>query len=869
MTDVTYEFHSPLTLLREWQGTDDALREFLVTGYTMDLVFLERYCVSLARGLGARVTVLADAGQALHEAVDVRHAGRAYQHGQASCGGAFHPKLVVLLGDDVVWAAIGSGNPTMAGWGHNHELWLVLRTSRPGGPQALADLGDWLIDLPDVVRMPSWIGATVAEIGQAITPTDVDASMPELRVFGNLRRAILGQLPVGQARSLRMSAPFFDARAQTVRQLIAHFAPQEVDIALQPTLSQYDGHALSNAVSGVPQARFWFLDEERTRHGKLVEWTVGERTTAMVGSANLSAAAMLATTEAGGNCELVTSYPVPHSLLPQDEAIDIAALQSLTTINYESPGIPSPRVVLLGARRLQDMIVVELATYVGGRVTIETSPDGTPGTWMPAHVVDATEARNITARFRVPEQVGSAVRARLDAAGELIVSSVVFLTDTSRCQPRDDSPDRPKLVRDYDLDEVFTDPVLASRFSADLLRLLSQIHTRKQPALARTTASTAIETADEDRWGTWIQDVERILGPSLTSVVFPQVSALPESGSLGWSVGPEADDTELAEGEDEDVVDDLSENPSARRTARAPYVPPSQRQRWRAWARRMLKAAQSSPRLPLEFRMTVAQLYVNLLAAGVWGVDEGWRTELRDVVRALVPTSGERDATPQQALAFSNSLTAVCVALLFQDADPHRGTERDLLAKSAWAHAHECVSHADPQIVDGYLYVPEQAHSRVAAETEVANLIDLAAAAAEDPDAELRAAFEQEDVTVDRVNGLLIVKGEFRNPRRIAARAATMSEARSIAVLARNERVASLVLRDGRTIAIAESIAPRWRVYQLGPVSTPMSVLGGDEGLPRGAATYSLVPPPPCVRQMAEAAGVDADQLASVVRDDT
>ena len=52
------------------------LREVLVTGYTADLVFLERHCVALARGLGARVTVLTDAGQGVHDPVDVRHAGR-------------------------------------------------------------------------------------------------------------------------------------------------------------------------------------------------------------------------------------------------------------------------------------------------------------------------------------------------------------------------------------------------------------------------------------------------------------------------------------------------------------------------------------------------------------------------------------------------------------------------------------------------------------------------------------------------------------------------------------------------------------------------------------------------------------------------
>lgn len=123
MTRVRFGLQSPLTLLRNWDR--GPLREVLITGgYTLDLVFFERHCVPLARSLGARVTILSDAHQSVHDAADVRYAGRTYQHGHVGCRGAFHPKLAVLVGDDDVWIAIGSGNPphrdgdttTNSGW---------------------------------------------------------------------------------------------------------------------------------------------------------------------------------------------------------------------------------------------------------------------------------------------------------------------------------------------------------------------------------------------------------------------------------------------------------------------------------------------------------------------------------------------------------------------------------------------------------------------------------------------------------------------------------------------------------------------------------------------------------------------------------
>ncbi|MFC5066352.1 hypothetical protein ACFPBZ_29400, partial [Actinomycetospora atypica] len=139
MSGVEHEaFASPLTLLDQWRGLADGppLREMVVLGFTHDLPFLERFALSGARQLGARITVLADGGQARHDVVDVRFAGHGYQYGVTATRGAFHPKLVVLLGDEHVWLAIGSGNPTMSGWGHNQELWCILRGTTQVGLRA-------------------------------------------------------------------------------------------------------------------------------------------------------------------------------------------------------------------------------------------------------------------------------------------------------------------------------------------------------------------------------------------------------------------------------------------------------------------------------------------------------------------------------------------------------------------------------------------------------------------------------------------------------------------------------------------------------------------------------------------------------------
>ena len=147
---------SPMALLGEWHGATarGELREVILLGFTVNLPFLEKVAIRAARDLGARVTVVGDAAQSLYDPVDVRL--RSYITGWAACRGAFHPKLALLMGDHDIAAAIGSGNPTMAGWGHNDELWAVLRDGPYGSAGGLRQLGGWLDDLPDVVAMPGY-----------------------------------------------------------------------------------------------------------------------------------------------------------------------------------------------------------------------------------------------------------------------------------------------------------------------------------------------------------------------------------------------------------------------------------------------------------------------------------------------------------------------------------------------------------------------------------------------------------------------------------------------------------------------------------------------------------------------------------------
>jgi len=361
---------------------------------------------------------------------------------------------------------------------------------------------------------------------------------------------------------------------------------------------------------------------------------------------------------------------------------------------------------------------------------------------------------------------------------------------------------QPRLARHLAMAEVYADQTLSQRFASDLNHLLAE--TKETP---RNPSST---------WDDWHAAVTRALGPSLTDMVLPDAPAT------------------------------------------APVIPPTQRHLWRNRLRAMHDAVTSEPQPWPELRMTVARLYLDLLAAGVWESGEEWRPELRDVVSTLPLRDGE--SAPGQLESYLSSLIAVCLALLCQEADLFGSAPNDAIAKSAWDKAAEIAAFADAEQAERYLYHPDQPYARVVTRTDVDWVIELAVDSADDPHAELRAAFESAGLDVELIDGVWVSKGTFRNPRRAAARIATLVGDQCV-TMAYNDKRASVIIRNGREVVVADSTAPRWSYYRLTTLATPESLLGDAEGLPPTRENDPFRPVPARVAALFESAGVNSQHI--------
>src|SRR5262249_21429771 len=202
--------------------------------------------------------------------------------------GAFHPKLLVIAGDDYASVAVGSGNATLPGWHDNAELWTVLRGDNQEAPAVFAELAAWLRRLPKYVRFSAGIPEVLGRVAERLDSLPPTLEGP--RLVSTADGPLLDQLPTGRVEELLVAAPFYERDAAALRGLCDRFEPERLYVALQPRDAVLGGSALASLLeerNGIART----IASDRYHHGKLVEWSDALGRFALTGSPNLSRSA--------------------------------------------------------------------------------------------------------------------------------------------------------------------------------------------------------------------------------------------------------------------------------------------------------------------------------------------------------------------------------------------------------------------------------------------------------------------------------------------------------------------------------------------------------------------------------------------------
>lgn len=309
---------SPLAILTE----DWPARDVLILTFNANLGFFERAALSRVRARGARVTLVSDADMVHADPESVRYAGTTYLDGRAVCkaGGVFHPKLIVVAGQDQAAVLVGSGNASPGGWINNAELWTLLRaTTEDGAPSTMHGIADFLEQLPEQVRFTPGIETVLTEVGAALRSFQTAEQGPN--VVSTVKQRIIDQLPETDASTrLIIATPFHDRAATAVRQLHDRLNPASLEVLIQPE-TVFDGEHLAATLDDLGGA-VATISDRRYHHGKLIEWETTDGIVNLTGSPNASSSALLRSMASGGNCELGLIGASSESLRPHTGDLD-------------------------------------------------------------------------------------------------------------------------------------------------------------------------------------------------------------------------------------------------------------------------------------------------------------------------------------------------------------------------------------------------------------------------------------------------------------------------------------------------------------------------------------------------------------------
>lgn len=285
-----------------------------VLTYGVDLGFFENKVMGALQESGCRnIIVVADGHQvkdALNSAAELRYVGVQYPLVPVRLGNqAFHPKAILLVGEEKLKVLIGSGNLTLPGYTRNWEIF-TKSVGKDAAGLALDLLGvfedaagksalggafkDWRRRLE---KYSPWLFSAGAERGSTTLLSSADGPI--------LPRA--AELLEGRETTrLLVVSPFFDGSAAALQWLVDHVCPEELSLLLAEGV-QLDPERVDQTLASSNRASVLeFLGDGRPLHGKalLFEGPWGEAL--LAGSPNLSAAALLSKAGTRGNFELAT-----------------------------------------------------------------------------------------------------------------------------------------------------------------------------------------------------------------------------------------------------------------------------------------------------------------------------------------------------------------------------------------------------------------------------------------------------------------------------------------------------------------------------------------------------------------------------------
>ena len=288
----------------------------LMTTFNYDVGFFERAILNQLNAQNIKkVTVFVDSnelGKSISK-VSSCNIGRRYMVSPIRIDGAFHPKLILLLGEDKAKLFVGSANVTTSGMTTNNEVFNVIRYSskEPEFIDVINDAIDFFLEIHNISYQ---LDAGIIEEMKELPYYHRTNSNEEVKLIHNLNKPLLDQVKElirDPVKEINIAVPYYDNTLAALGSIASMFNEARTVLYLQNGKSSFPKNKplRDNTKTIVFNG---FKDSQSNGctnfyHGKVFLFKTDSAAYVMYGSANCTQAALTKTYEDRGNieCDLV------------------------------------------------------------------------------------------------------------------------------------------------------------------------------------------------------------------------------------------------------------------------------------------------------------------------------------------------------------------------------------------------------------------------------------------------------------------------------------------------------------------------------------------------------------------------------------
>ena len=279
----------------------------LLTTFNFDISFFERCLLNRLYENGIRKVSLFNDSKELNKALtEVKYSsiGKKYMVNPVEMKGAFHPKIILLLGMNKAKLFISSANITTNGYFTNNEIFNYIEYSEQN-PKALKVIKDAITFFEELNELSyKQDDKLFDEIKELIYYKKIIKN-DDRKLVHNLKENILEQISndIKHVNQIDIAVPYYDNELNALKEIKKVYPEAKINLYLQNRKCKFNKEKNQNKYKVNVFSGFNEIGTNNFYHGKVFRFITNQESYILYGSANCTESALTKTIKDNGNIE--------------------------------------------------------------------------------------------------------------------------------------------------------------------------------------------------------------------------------------------------------------------------------------------------------------------------------------------------------------------------------------------------------------------------------------------------------------------------------------------------------------------------------------------------------------------------------------